>query len=205
VYNRFWGRRFKILPAILTALDFAGLGNAALGPMFAMSKSLPAETFRAQVGPTIVKLFSRPNRAVRLNLLQHLPDFVDALDKDIINKQIFPAFVTGFTCVVVLLYFRCCSPRWPIIFFLCDASQRHSGANARSNASISACSGFVCRLRLLFRLIVANFLVRQFCHIAAVFSFAAAPKLSVSNLNYKLLKFMKKLMVWSRGDAHEHS
>lgn len=95
------GGRYKILPEILTALDYAGLGNVALPPMFAMAKALDAADFESRVSPVIVKLFARPNRAVRMSLLKHLPSFVDHLASGTINDSIFNSFVTGFTCVAL--------------------------------------------------------------------------------------------------------
>ena len=91
--------RHKILPAILTALDYAGLGNVALPSMFAMTRALDRENFQASVAPVIVKLFGRTNRAVRVSLLKYLPSYVKLLDDGMLNSQIFPAFVTGFTYV----------------------------------------------------------------------------------------------------------
>ena len=91
--------RYKILPEILSALDYAGLGNVALPPMFAMAEALDAADFESRVAPVIVKLFARPNRAVRMSLLKHLPAFVNHLAAGTINDNIFPSFVTGFTCV----------------------------------------------------------------------------------------------------------
>lgn len=53
--------------------------------------------------PSVVKLFSSNERAVRVNLLQHLKDFSDSLDKDLVNKQIFPHVVSGFSDPLPLL------------------------------------------------------------------------------------------------------
>lgn len=90
--------RYKVLPVILESLSVgAGTTMDMLEPMLQIASMLPADEFEATVAPTVVELFKRPDRATRMQLLTRLPNFADNMDSALLNGQIFPSIVTGFT------------------------------------------------------------------------------------------------------------
>eukprot|EP01116_Phalansterium_solitarium_P010427 TRINITY_DN2518_c0_g1_i1.p1 TRINITY_DN2518_c0_g1~~TRINITY_DN2518_c0_g1_i1.p1 ORF type:complete len:767 (-),score=203.57 TRINITY_DN2518_c0_g1_i1:2137-4437(-) len=86
----------KILPQLVTALDFGGATSAIIAPLLHIAKGLNDAEYAAQITPSVVKWFATPNRELRLNLLQHLPDFVQHLPPALVNDAIFPSVATGF-------------------------------------------------------------------------------------------------------------
>lgn len=53
--------------------------------------------FNTIVAPIIVKQFSTNDRAIRVELLQSLPDYIEYLDKRIVSEKIYPPLATGFS------------------------------------------------------------------------------------------------------------
>ncbi|KAH7548233.1 hypothetical protein JRO89_XS14G0086800 [Xanthoceras sorbifolium] len=50
-----------------------------------------------QVLPTIVKLYSSNDRAVRVGLLQHIDQYGESLSAQIVDEQVYPHIATGFS------------------------------------------------------------------------------------------------------------
>lgn len=50
-----------------------------------------------------MKLFASPDRAIRLSLLELLPQYVDQLDKSVVVDKIWPNLLTGFSDTVPLI------------------------------------------------------------------------------------------------------
>ncbi|XP_043214943.1 N-terminal kinase-like protein [Amphibalanus amphitrite] len=88
----------KILPQLITAFEFGGSGSGStiLAPMFKLGGLLSEEEYQRRMVPCLVKLFSSPDRATRVKLLQQLETFVDHLQPATVNDQIFSHVVTGF-------------------------------------------------------------------------------------------------------------
>jgi hypothetical protein len=59
--------------------------------------------FHARVVPIISKLFANTDRAMRMPLLEHLPQFAALLPPNILNEHIFPHLAGGFTDAAPLL------------------------------------------------------------------------------------------------------
>ncbi|KAK9722926.1 Nuclear aminoacylation-dependent tRNA export pathway component [Basidiobolus ranarum] len=95
--------QYKILPELSKALEFGSGGPRALGLLVKIGEHLNGTEFETQLLPIIVKMFSLPDRTIRLSLLENLGRFVSHLDKAIINNQIFPHFASGFTDSVPVL------------------------------------------------------------------------------------------------------
>lgn len=89
--------RRKILPQLINAFEFGNAGTAVLGPLFKLGQLLDSVEYQKRIVPCVVKLFSSPDRATRLNLLQQLDQFIHHLQPATVNDQIFPNLVTGFT------------------------------------------------------------------------------------------------------------
>eukprot|EP00475_Leptophrys_vorax_P029837 TRINITY_DN44140_c0_g1_i1.p1 TRINITY_DN44140_c0_g1~~TRINITY_DN44140_c0_g1_i1.p1 ORF type:complete len:841 (-),score=195.53 TRINITY_DN44140_c0_g1_i1:980-3502(-) len=96
--------KYKILPQLMNALQFgSGTGAKVLSAALVIAKRLSPEEFTAIVTPVIVKLFSLNERAMRVNLLKNLSLYINFLDDNIVNKEVFPHVKTGFTDSVSVL------------------------------------------------------------------------------------------------------
>ncbi|CAI5797965.1 N-terminal kinase [Podarcis lilfordi] len=88
--------RHKVLPQLLTAFEFGSAGAVILIPLFKVGKFLNAQEYQQKIIPVIVKMFSSPDRAMRIRLLQQMEHFIQYLNEPTVNTQIFPHVVHGF-------------------------------------------------------------------------------------------------------------
>lgn len=58
-----------------------------------IGKKMTDEEWDSKLIPVIVRLFSNPDRAIRVCLLDNLPNMIDHLSQKIINDKIFPQMV----------------------------------------------------------------------------------------------------------------
>lgn len=86
----------KILPLLASALEFGSAGALALTALMKMGSWLPPEEFSIKVLPTIVKLYSSNDRAIRVGLLQHIDQYGESLSAQIVDEQVYPYVSTGF-------------------------------------------------------------------------------------------------------------
>ncbi|KAH6663411.1 kinase family protein-like protein [Halenospora varia] len=91
--------KMKILPELLKSVEFGGGGPKVFSVVMKISKKLTDDEFEVKVTPAVVRLFSSPDRAIRVSLLDNLPVMIDRLPQKIVNDKIFPQMVTGFTDV----------------------------------------------------------------------------------------------------------
>lgn len=64
-----------------------------------ISTKLTEEEYTAQITPVVIRLFSSPDRALRVCLLDNLPLMIDHLSQKIVTDKIFPQMV-GLRCCV---------------------------------------------------------------------------------------------------------
>ena len=88
--------KFKVLPELIKALEFGGAGAKALNPILKISGRLNDSEFDKLIVPIIVKLFSTPDRAVRVSLCENLPIYINHLSQSIVSDKIFPNLSSGF-------------------------------------------------------------------------------------------------------------
>lgn len=88
--------RQKILPQLITAFDYGDAGSAVLAPMFKLGRLLEESEYQKRIVPCVVKLFASTDRVTRSRLLQQLDLFVNHLQPNIVNDQIFPQVAHGF-------------------------------------------------------------------------------------------------------------
>ncbi|XP_063001694.1 N-terminal kinase-like protein [Elgaria multicarinata webbii] len=88
--------RHKVLPQLLTAFEFGSAGAVILIPLFKVGKFLNTQEYQQKIIPVIVKMFSSPDRAMRIRLLQQMEHFIQYLNEPTVNSQIFPHVVHGF-------------------------------------------------------------------------------------------------------------
>lgn len=88
--------RVKVLPELLKAVEFGGGGAKVFALVMKISQKLSDEEYDAQITPVVVRLFSSPDRALRVCLLDNLPLMIDHLSQKLVTDKIFPQMVTGF-------------------------------------------------------------------------------------------------------------
>ncbi|XP_039215830.1 N-terminal kinase-like protein isoform X2 [Crotalus tigris] len=86
----------KVLPQLLMAFEFGNAGAIILTPLFKVGKFLNSQEYQQKIIPVIVKMFSSPDRAMRIRLLQQMEHFIQYLNEPTVNTQIFPHVVHGF-------------------------------------------------------------------------------------------------------------
>lgn len=83
----------KILPELLKSVEFGGGGPKVFSVVMKISTKLTDDDFEAKVTPVVVRLFSSPDRAIRVCLLDNLPLMIDRLPQKVVNDKIFPQMV----------------------------------------------------------------------------------------------------------------
>lgn len=89
--------KYKILPHLVTALDYGSANAKVLQPVLKIGSMLTPEEYLTLIIPSVIKWFSSTDRALRANLLQSLGSFVEHLSASVIDEQIFPHVAAGFT------------------------------------------------------------------------------------------------------------
>ena len=86
---------YRVLPALLSALEFGGGPAATILPLVLLfgENTSPDEYSKLILCP-IIKLYGSPDRGTRVVLLEHLPEYVEKLDKKAVSEKIFPHFVS---------------------------------------------------------------------------------------------------------------
>ncbi|XP_044509401.1 probable inactive serine/threonine-protein kinase scy1 isoform X2 [Mangifera indica] len=93
----------KLLPLLASALEFGSAAASALTALLKMGSWLSTEEFSVKVLPTIVKLYSSNDRAIRVGLLQHIDQYEESLSAQIADEQVYPHVATGFSDTSALL------------------------------------------------------------------------------------------------------
>ncbi|KAL5598921.1 hypothetical protein BROUX41_003758 [Berkeleyomyces rouxiae] len=89
--------KMKVLPELLKSVEFGGGGPKALSVVLKISAKLSEDEFTNRITPVIVRLFANPDRALRVALLDGLPQMIDRLPQRVVNDKIFPQITSGFT------------------------------------------------------------------------------------------------------------
>lgn len=102
---------YKVLPALQAVVDFGAANGPKTGPvrldpsashmlpvLVQIGSLFPDEEFKSKVLPTIVKMFSCHDRAVRVQLLQMMEKFANYFDAKLVNSSIvFDNICSGFS------------------------------------------------------------------------------------------------------------
>ncbi|OQO02999.1 hypothetical protein B0A48_11283 [Cryoendolithus antarcticus] len=88
--------KVKVLPELLKSVEFGGGGAKPLALVMRVATKLSEDEYDAQITPVIVRLFTLPDRALRVCLLENLPHMIDHLSQKTVSDKIFPQMVTGF-------------------------------------------------------------------------------------------------------------
>ena len=68
-----------------------------------IGKRLSDEEWESRIIPVVTRLFQNPDRAIRVCLLDNLPNIIDHLSEKLVNDKVFPQMATGFTDVAPLV------------------------------------------------------------------------------------------------------
>ena len=85
---------FRILPSLVTALEYGGASAATIVPLvlqFGKNVS-PDEYINVILGP-LIRLFASPDRGTRMALLDNLSEYAERLDKKAVVDKIWPNLV----------------------------------------------------------------------------------------------------------------
>lgn len=88
--------RVKVLPELLKSVEFGGGGPKPFGIVMRIATKMSEDEYDSQITPVIIRLFSSPDRALRVCLLDNLPHMIDHLSQKVVSDKIFPQMVTGF-------------------------------------------------------------------------------------------------------------
>ncbi|ANB15505.1 Cex1p [Sugiyamaella lignohabitans] len=88
---------YKLLPELVKCLELGKGGIKALTTIIEFGKDLPEAHYQKTVTPVIVNLYASPDRVIRLQLLQSLPDYIEFLDSKTVSNKIFQHLATGFS------------------------------------------------------------------------------------------------------------
>ncbi|KAI0717280.1 hypothetical protein C8T65DRAFT_726309 [Cerioporus squamosus] len=95
---------YKVLPALISALEFGGASAAAILPLvLQFGKGVSPEDYPSVILTHLVKLYASPDRGTRMALLDHLPEYADKLDKKTVCDKIWPNLQTGFSDTVAII------------------------------------------------------------------------------------------------------
>lgn len=83
----------KVLPELLKSVEFGGGGPKVFSAIMKIGARLSDEDYNARITPVIIRLFSNPDRAIRVCLLDHLPNMIEHLSQKLVNDKIFPQMV----------------------------------------------------------------------------------------------------------------
>lgn len=83
----------KVLPELLKSVEFGGGGPKVFGVVMKISARLSEDEYESKITPVIIRLFSSPDRAIRVCLLENLPLMIDHLPQKLVNDKIFPQMV----------------------------------------------------------------------------------------------------------------
>ncbi|KAK6339041.1 hypothetical protein TWF696_009836 [Orbilia brochopaga] len=93
----------KVLPELLKSVEYGGGGPKVFSVVLMIAEKLSEEEWESEITPCIVRLFSSPDRAIRVFLLDNLPKMIDHLPKKVVSDSIFPQLVTGFSDVAPIV------------------------------------------------------------------------------------------------------
>lgn len=113
--------KMKVLPELLKTVEYGGglsqysslIPNSYADPepggpkifsiVLKFGETLTSEEWQSKIVPVIVRLFSIPDRAIRVSLLDNLPKMIDHIPQKVVNDKIFPNMVTGFSDVAPIV------------------------------------------------------------------------------------------------------
>lgn len=87
----------SVVPELAKCVGLNKGGVKGISTILGLSSLLSNEQYAKLIAPLIVTLYASPDRAIRMELLNKLPDYVDKLDAKIMAGKIYPPLVSGFS------------------------------------------------------------------------------------------------------------
>lgn len=84
----------KVLPELLKSMEFGGGGPKVFASVMKIGAKLSDEKYDSKITPVVIRLFSNPDRGIRVCLLNNLHLMIDHLSQKIVNDKIFPQMVS---------------------------------------------------------------------------------------------------------------
>lgn len=90
--------KYKLIPALTSLPDLQSrIGLEGINIIMKCAVHLSTEEFRQSLFSVLALLFSNPDRAVRIVLLESLPQILEKLDAKFVQESIYPQMISGFT------------------------------------------------------------------------------------------------------------
>jgi SCY1-like protein 1 len=74
-------------------MEFGGGGPKVFASVMKIGAKISDEQYDCMITPVIVRLFSNPDRGIRVCLLNNLHIMIDHLPQKVVNDKIFPQMV----------------------------------------------------------------------------------------------------------------
>ncbi|KAH0832319.1 hypothetical protein J3R83DRAFT_13329 [Lanmaoa asiatica] len=95
---------FRILPSLVTALEYGGASAAAIVPLvLQFGNNVSPDEYTNIVLEPLIRLFASPDRGTRMALLDNLSEYADKLDKKVVVDKVWPHLQSGFTDTVPVI------------------------------------------------------------------------------------------------------
>ncbi|CAD5230294.1 unnamed protein product [Bursaphelenchus xylophilus] len=88
--------KYKLLPKLIHTYEYGDAGSHILVPMFKLGRLLDENEYQTRIVPSLVKLFSSPDRSTRVRLLEKIDEFAPHLSQQVVNDKIYSNLITGF-------------------------------------------------------------------------------------------------------------
>ena len=88
----------KVLPELLKSVEFGGGGPKVFASVMKIGAKISDDEYSSRITPVIIRLFSNPDRGIRICLLENLPRMIDHLPQKVVNDKIFPQMVCQAHC-----------------------------------------------------------------------------------------------------------
>lgn len=83
----------KVLPELLKSMEFGGGGPKVFASVMKIGAKISEDEYSSRITPVIIRLFSNPDRGIRVCLLENLPRMIDHLPQKVVNDKVFPQMV----------------------------------------------------------------------------------------------------------------
>ena len=85
---------FRILPSLVTALEYGGASAATIVPLvLQFGKNVSQDEYMNIILGPLIRLFASPDRGTRMALLDNLSEYADKLDKKVVVDKVWPNLV----------------------------------------------------------------------------------------------------------------
>ncbi|PJF18789.1 hypothetical protein PSACC_01338 [Paramicrosporidium saccamoebae] len=90
---------YKVIPSLVGMFQISSARESIAGIrlLFSCAARLSPKETSTMIVPVLVVLLSKPDRAVRMALLESVPTVLDRLDSRAIQEKIYPQVISGFT------------------------------------------------------------------------------------------------------------